>query len=65
MYMAAAWLGYKRGMVGTVWATSLPGCINRLGKLYFQLVGGPFLAGKVILGSEQTVAKQKILLHAR
>ena len=46
MHMAAARLGCKRAMVGTRWANSHPGCMNRLRKHYSHLVGGLFLAGK-------------------
>ena len=48
MHMAAARLGCKRTMVGTRWANSHPGCMNRLRKHYSQLVGG---SGR-LLGSE-------------
>ena len=44
VHMAAAGLGCKRAMVGTGWANSHPGCMNRLRKHYSHLVGGLFLA---------------------
>ena len=43
---AAARLGCKGSMVGTGWANSCAGCMNRLRKRYSHLVVGPFLAGK-------------------
>ena len=43
MQMVAARTGCKRAMVGTGWANSRPGCIN---KHYFHLAGGSFLARK-------------------
>ena len=33
-------------MVGTTWANSCPGCMDRLTKCYSHLVGGSFLGGK-------------------
>ena len=36
----------KSAMVGTVWANSCPGCMDRRRKHYSHLVGGSFLAGK-------------------
>ena len=38
--------GCKSTMVGTRWANSCPGCMDRLRKHYSHLVGGSFLAGK-------------------
>ena len=40
--MAAAKLGWKRAMIGTEWANSRPGCMNRQRLSPFR---GPFLAG--------------------
>ena len=45
--MVAARLGCQNAMVGTGWANSCPGCMDRLRKHYSHLVGGLFLAGKV------------------
>ena len=47
MYMVAARLGCQSAVVGTGWANSCPGCMDRLRKRYSHLVGGSFLAGKV------------------
>ena len=47
MYMVAARLGSQSAMVGTRWANSCPGCMDRLRKRHSHLVGGSFLAGKV------------------
>ena len=47
MHMVAARLGCQSAMVGTWWANSCPGCMDRLRKCYSHLVGGSFLAGKV------------------
>ena len=47
MHMVAARLGCQSPMVGTRWANSCPGCMDRLRKRYSHLVGGSFLAGKV------------------
>ena len=44
--MVATRLSCKSVMVGTVWANSCPGCMDRLRKCYSHLVGGSFLAGK-------------------
>ena len=46
MHMVAARLGCQSTMVGTRWANSCPGCMDRLRKRYSHLVGGSFLAGK-------------------
>ena len=46
MHMVAARLGSQNTMVGTGWANSCPGCMDRLRKRYSHLVGGSFLAGK-------------------
>ena len=46
MHMVAARLGCQSAVVGTRWANSCPGCIDRLRKRYSHLVGGSFLAGK-------------------
>ena len=40
-------LGCRSAMVGTGWANSCPGCMDRLRKHYSHLVGSSFLAGKV------------------
>ena len=40
MHMVAARFGCERAMVGTGWATSRPGCVDRLTKHYSRLVGG-------------------------
>ena len=45
--MVAARLGCQSAMVGTGWANSCPGCMDRLRKRYSHLVEGSFLAGKV------------------
>ena len=47
MHMVAARLGCQSAMVGTGWANSCPGCMDRLRKRYSHLVEGSFLAGKV------------------
>ena len=47
MHIVAARLGCESAMVGTGWANSYPGCMDRLRKHYSHLVGGSFLAGKV------------------
>ena len=47
MHMVAARLGCQSAMVGTRWANSCPGCMDRLRKRYSHLVGGSFLARKV------------------
>ena len=47
MHMVAARLGCQSAMVGTGWANSCPGCMDRLRKRYSHLVGSSFLAGKV------------------
>ena len=39
VHMAAARLGFKRDMVGNVWANSRPRWINKLIKQYFHCVG--------------------------
>ena len=41
------WLLGLAVMVGTGWANSCPGCMDRLRRRYSHLVGGSFLAGKV------------------
>ena len=46
MHMVATRLGCQSAMVGTWWANSCPGCVDRLRKRYSHLVGGLFLAGK-------------------
>ena len=46
MHVVAARLGCKSAMVGTVWANSCPGCMDRGRKRYSHPVGGSFLAGK-------------------
>ena len=46
MHMVAARLGCQNAMVGTVWANSCPGCVDRLRKHYSYLAGGSLLAGK-------------------
>ena len=46
MHMVASRLSCESAMVGTGWANSCPGCMDRLRKCYFPLVGGSFLAGK-------------------
>ena len=46
MHMVAAGLSCQSAMVGTVWANSCPGCMDRLCKHYSHLVGGSFLGGK-------------------
>ena len=45
--MVAAKFGCQSAMVGSEWANSCPGCMDRLRKCYSHLVGGPFLARKV------------------
>ena len=44
--MVAARLGCQSAMVGTGWANSCPGRMDRLRKHYSHLVGGSFLAEK-------------------
>ena len=44
MHLAAAWLGCKRAMVGTGWANSHSGCMDRPRKYYPHLVGGSFVS---------------------
>ena len=39
VHMEAASFDFKRAMVGTGWAKSCPGCMNRLRKHYSHLVG--------------------------
>ena len=46
MHMVAARLGCKSTMVGTGWANSCTGRMDRLRKHYSHLVGGSFLAEK-------------------
>ena len=45
MHMVAARLGCHSAMVGTVWANSHPGCMDRLRKHYSHTVGG-FISGR-------------------
>ena len=45
MHMVAPRLGCKSTVVGTGWANSCPGCMDRLRKRCSHLVGGSFLAG--------------------
>ena len=47
MHMVAARPGCQSAMVGTGWANSCTGCMDRLRKCYSHLVGGSLLAGKV------------------
>ena len=47
MHMVAARLGCQSAMVGTGWANSCHGCMDRLRKRYSYLVGSSFLAGNV------------------
>ena len=62
MHMVAARLGCQSAMVGTGWANSCPGCMDRLRKRYSHLVGSSFLAGKVAwtlsgcMTTERTIA---------
>lgn len=46
MCMVAARLGCESIILGTKWANSCLGCMDRLRKRYSHLVGGSFLAGK-------------------
>ena len=46
MHMVAKSLGCKSTIVGTRWANSCLGCMNRLREHYSHLVGSLFLAGK-------------------
>ena len=46
MHMVPAVLGCKSAIVGTGWANSCPGCMDRLRKCYSHLVGDWFLAEK-------------------
>ena len=46
MHMVATRLGCQSAMVGTGWANSCPGGLDRFRKHYSHLVGGSFLAGK-------------------
>ena len=56
--MVAARLGCKSTIIGTEWANSFPGCMDRLRKHYSHLVGGSFLAEKaawgILLGAYDT-----------
>ena len=45
VHMAAARFGGKKAMVGTGWANSCPGYMNKLRKHYSHISGGSFLAG--------------------
>ena len=53
MHMVAARLGCQSAMVGTGWANSCPGCMDRLRKRYFHLVEGSFFGREGCLGSER------------
>ena len=46
MHMVAARLGCQSAIVGTEWANSCPGCMDRLRKRRSHLAWGSFLAGK-------------------
>ena len=46
MHMVSARLDCQSAMVGTRWANSCPGCMDRLRKCYSHLVGGSFQAWK-------------------
>ena len=48
-HMVGAKLSCQSAMVGTGLANSCPGCMDRLRKHYSHLVGGSFLAGKVLV----------------
>ena len=75
MCMVAARLGCQSTMVGTRWANSFPGCMDRLRKCYSHLVGGSFLAGEaawVLSGCLTTesadycmLVKEWVLLRSR
>ena len=66
MHVAAARLGCKKAMIGTGWANSRPGCMNRLRKCYSHLV---LLAGKaacVLIGCLPTKnGDHCMLMHSR
>ena len=59
MHMVTARLGCKSTMVGTGWANSCPGCMNKLRKRYCHFVGGSFLAGKAALAAEWVFDNRK------
>ena len=48
MHMVAARLGCQSAMVGTGWANSCPGCMDRLRKRYSHLVGANFWQGRLL-----------------
>lgn len=60
VHMAAAKLGCKRAMIGTVWAHSHPGCVNRLRECYSHLVGVHFWQGR-LLGFRMGICQMRIL----
>ena len=54
IHMVAARFGCQSAMVGTGWANSCPGCMERLGKCYSHLVYRWLISGrKGCLGSER------------
>ena len=46
MHMVAARLGCQSAVVGTRWANSRPGCMDRLRKRYSHLVYRGFISGR-------------------
>ena len=58
MHMVAARLGRQSAMVGTRWANSCPGCMDRLRKRYSHLVEGSFLGGKVALAMTRCMTSE-------
>ena len=52
-------LAVKTAMIGTEWANSHPGCMNRRRKRYSHLLGGSFLAGKAAWTLERVFANQE------
>ena len=59
VHMAAAKLGCKRTMIGTGWAHSHPGCVNRLRERYSHLVGVHFWQGR-LLGFRMGICQMRI-----
>lgn len=59
VHMVAAKLGCKRAMVGTGWAHSHPGCVNRLRERYSHLVGVHFWQGR-LLGFRMGICQMRI-----
>ena len=59
MHMVAARLGCKGAMIGTGWANSHPGYMNRLRNCYSHIVKG-FISGREgSLGAELVIVNQQ------